>query len=267
MENNLKLIEPNESRVDYYIKLWEKGDAVSEPIGLFENKELADDDKYIDSNEARIFFKDIKEGEVLLDHAFSALSANDPVATQIAVLLLDKIYSTQLKAPFTVANLIHEEIKKGLLDAIKYEDDLDKVIDKIARIMKGENSALENYKTYIYSFATKFCSRVCPNKYPVFDGYVAYLLDYYVQESKDTKRFGKYSCFVKAYDKLKEKYKLEGFSYKDIDKFMWTYGKALNKFAEKWNNKHKEEWKGKKRSDQKNRLNFKADVSYFGAKK
>ncbi len=39
---------------------------------------------------------------------------------------------------------------------------------------------------------------------------------------------GYYDNFLEVYDKFREKYQLKKFNYKEIDIFMWTYGKILN---------------------------------------
>lgn len=254
MEENKQLIEPKGSIIEQYVDWWKNGEAKSVDIELFTNRQT------FNSSDANIYFNDLNAGELLLDSAFRRLSSDDLYATQTAVILLDKIYSTQLRTPLITANLIHDEIIHGLLDDIKAnkatEEELALTVDRIASVIKRhKNCAPKKHITFIYSFATKFCSRICPKEYPVFDGYVAYLLNYYVSPVNDVKLFGNYALFVNTYKQFINKYALGGYSYQQIDRFLWTYGKALSKFAETENAKNKTNRDYEK-------LSYKADVTY-----
>lgn len=252
MDRNFQPIKPTKELIEHYNQLWKKGLEEEIQIGL-------SDTESISAAEAGIVFSEIKRGENILDDVFDAL-AEHPERTEEAVLLLDCIYHTQIKDSLHFAISLREKIndstsEKSLItriaEAATYKEKA-KCVDEIASLVKEEN----DNKHFAYSFATKFCSRLCPDKYPIFDGYVAWLLNKYVPEAKKTSpsRFGSYETFLKTYDKLKKQ--LGNVSYKEIDIFMWTYGKALNKFAEKVNKQNKEI------NESSKRLKFKADVTY-----
>ena len=80
-----------------------------------------------------------------------------------------------------------------------------------------------------YSFATKYCSHHRPEVYPIYDSYVEELLVYL----RDTDHFADFRredlrniiAFKKVLLKLKEFYSLKSFSLKEIDQYLWQYGK------------------------------------------
>jgi len=80
-----------------------------------------------------------------------------------------------------------------------------------------------------YSFATKYCSHHQPKAYPIYDSYVEEMLVYL----RDTDHFAdflredlrKISIFKKVLLKLQNFYSLESFTLKEIDQYLWQYGK------------------------------------------
>lgn len=256
MNQNFQPIKPAKGLIEYYNQLWENGTEDNILIRLSDT----DSSLSIPAHEAGINFSEIKRGEIILDEVFAALKGKHTERTEEAVLLLDCIYHTQIKDSLHFAVRLREKIDncssgESLITRItEASTDMEKAkcIDEIASLVKDE----PDYMHSAYSFATKFCSRLCPDKYPIFDGYVAWLLNKYVPDAKKPSpaRFGSYETFLETYDKLKGQ--LGTVSYKDIDVFMWTYGKALNKYAEKVNKENKE------KNESPKGLKFKADVTY-----
>lgn len=216
------IIEPNEEIVHKFNSWWKNGcDDVS-------MKDILGIECEGKAKEKGIVFSEIKRGEEILDSVFEKLKNGKITETEKAVILLDCIYHTQIKnvTHFAIVLREHLESEEGrkmfskIADANTPKEKAD-CVDKIASLVKKKEGG-----NYAYSFATKFCNRINPNKYPIFDGYVGWLLKYYNHENKEN--FGKYDSFVEEYKTFKEKFKLTECSYKELDVFLWTYGKALN---------------------------------------
>lgn len=86
-----------------------------------------------------------------------------------------------------------------------------------------------------YSFATKYCSHHCPDRYPIFDSYVEKMLKYFRDvygfadfRNKDLK---KYSILKNVILKFIEYFDLKEFTLKEVDRYLWQAGKEyFNKF-------------------------------------
>lgn len=81
-----------------------------------------------------------------------------------------------------------------------------------------------------YAFATKYCSWHAPDDYPIFDGMIGRLISEY-QRIDRFAFFWKhdltadYLRFKQIVDSFRQHYGLTAFSFKDLDKFLWRYGK------------------------------------------
>ena len=189
---------------------------------------------------AGIDFKTIQKGEELLHSVFEEVKKRKKEAIVNAVLILDSIYHTQIK------------------DVIGYAICVSEINDKIGEILRTEPKDYQSAAQYIneiatarkkefarneYSFATKFCNMLNPKAYPIIDKYVVWLLyrylaadDRFPMQYKNGKKitkssFGRYQHFHEAYDEFIDLYNLSDLNYKEIDMFMWTYGKLLNKIC------------------------------------
>jgi hypothetical protein len=83
-----------------------------------------------------------------------------------------------------------------------------------------------------YSFATKYCSWHFPEKFPIFDNVVGKLLWNYQThysfgsfERADLKEYERYKEVLEAF---KHHFSLETFAFREIDRFLWYYGKDLS---------------------------------------
>lgn len=179
-------------------------------------------------------FSEIKQGEHLLNTVFDQINEKDLVSIETAVFLLDSIYHTRLQSPLRVANKIHKLFEQeNFLNKIKEAKEQQEIIDCVNTItnIDKENDTNNNY---IYSFATKFCNRINPRAFPIFDSYVAGLLYRYNRKKNEfTKTFtqaslGNYNNFFETYKHFIDAYQLSEFDFKKIDIFMWTYGKILS---------------------------------------
>lgn len=138
------------------------------------------------------------------------------------VIILNQLYNARL---WTTATLVvARRIVELKIDVRLNNHDLDLVSDIALNIIKG--------KTWHFnSFASKYCSFHQPDFYPMIDQYVCRLLNSYRRdlsfvafrsvEFKDYRRFYEIVCQFKTH------FKLDEFSLKEIDKFLWAYGTEL----------------------------------------
>jgi hypothetical protein len=136
----------------------------------------------------------------------------------IKVVAVNSLLSTGILATYAVAKHICE------LDVDpKIEQGMPDVVCQIARVKIGPK------KRCNYSFATKFCSYQAPDSYPKYDGYTEGLIWAY----QKSYRFGQferselqdYSRYKAVVEDFKRHYDLGDFSFKQIDNFMWGYGR------------------------------------------
>jgi hypothetical protein len=136
------------------------------------------------------------------------------------VLGLNALYSTEIIAVQPVAR----HILSLNLDA-KLAQGAAELVNQIARTPMKDGKVRRNY-----SFATKYCSWHMPAAYPIFDSVVGKL----ISEYQRLDRFANYTwqheltdylVFKQAIEAFREKYGLSDFSFKELDKFLWSYGK------------------------------------------
>ena len=183
----------------------------------------------------KIGFGGFGKGDDLLRHVFSDLVSDCSLKnTELAVIVLDSIYHTRLENPIQTARALYDlNTHTKIISLITQSEAQDrrKIVDTIATINKIDSINAKN----IYSFATKFCNFVSPTKYPIYDRYSATLIYKYLQIKKADVcgervcyyKMGNYSYYISAYDKFIEEYDLDRFSYKEIDEYLWSYGKLL----------------------------------------
>lgn len=156
--------------------------------------------------------------ETLFNNIFiTNINLNDII---IKVCVLNDLYSTQIFDTFSMARHIYglnidEDLEKGNFD----------LIDKIAQCKIGDKT--RNF----YSFATKYCSHHYPEKFAIYDSYVAYALNHFNKKDPFHK-FKKsdlknYFVFMETITAFIKKNSLFKYSLKEIDKFLWTCGKEL----------------------------------------
>ena len=190
-----------------------------------------------------IDFRKIRREETALNKLADRVR-KDPQSEDLLVAFvttLDSIYGTRLKSPVNTAyNLFPIVRDDRLIETIcqvgKGSDlkERAQIVDIIATIDKVDDKS----NNYAYSFATKFCSRFAPDTFPIFDSFAAGLLYHYL--GRNAKRgwrasLGSYETYLSVYDGLIGQYKLEDFSYREIDYFLWTYGKQLKQVVDTWN--------------------------------
>lgn len=178
------------------------------------------------SNQVIKYIKNLPEiynlGETSLDKLFhETYPKNDDYSEILAkVILLDKIYSTNIYYPFimseNILNIIDFDTRVRMGDL--------SLIDEIAHIITPKGSTKR-----CYSFATKYCNRHNPEYFPIYDSYVDKLLfnlnklDNFTSIKRDELK--QYGIFKETILKFKSFYSLQEFSLKEIDQYLWSYGK------------------------------------------
>ncbi|HEM4322229.1 TPA: hypothetical protein U1X88_001211 [Streptococcus suis] len=167
---------------------------------------------------------DSLENYVLQENAldklfFNTYPKNDDIDDiLIKVSALNDFYSTNIFSVFPVAKHI---LSLRIDEAIKNADE--SIVNKIALV--NMNGKMINF----YSFATKYCSHHFPNDYPIYDTYVEKVL--VTLNKRD--RFSKFrkvdlkdfSIFKSVVIDFRSFYNLNGYSLKDIDRYIWQLGK------------------------------------------
>ena len=136
----------------------------------------------------------------------------------LKVSTLNDFYSTNIYDTYSVAeNILGNNIDKPL-DAGNLE-----IVNKIARVsIKGKT-------INFYSFATKYCSHHRPKIYPIYDSYVDKMLWHYRKRDEfscfQRQSLKEYPAFIEVIHQFRRFYRLNKFTLRDIDNFLWMTGK------------------------------------------
>lgn len=168
---------------------------------------------------------DTTAGYAIADNAVSRLFQTfrqnqrlEEVLLKVAVL--NSLYNTSIYALQAVA----EHILELQIDTKLASGSL-ALIDEIAKVKIG-NKVRRNY-----SFATKYCGWHLPEIYPIYDSYVDNLLWEY-QKVDNFAAFKRnqlldYPNYKKLVEQFRSYYGLTQFRFKELDKFLWLYGKEF----------------------------------------
>ncbi len=164
--------------------------------------------------------------EKALADLFSAYPANDnPSHVLLKVVALNSLYSTRVLAVLKLAD--HISGQGATLDPALAAGSAE-AVDSIARIKIGEKDFA------FYSFATKYCNWHQPNLFPIYDSRV----DKYLWLLKKKGAFCcesfshhqdlyDYSIFCNIMTAFRGQFGLSSFTFKEIDKFLWSQGESL----------------------------------------
>jgi hypothetical protein len=154
----------------------------------------------------------------------------------LKVATLNTFYSTNIYNVFAVARHI---VSLDIDERLERGDD--SLVTDIAS-GHGITNNKSGKEIHFFSFATKYCSHHRPQIYPIYDSYVEELLIYL----RDADGFSNFrsealrniSLFKETLLKLQKFYSLESFSLKEIDQYLWQYGKEKfpNTYGHKQNN-------------------------------
>jgi hypothetical protein len=142
--------------------------------------------------------------------------------------VLNVLYSTQIRAVNIVANHVCSLTIDADLRAGRPE-----IVDRIAKVQLKDTT--RNY----FSFASKYCNFHNPTAYPIYDGNVDACLWHYKKQGGSFadalaergiafRREGyDYAEFVRIVNAFRDGYKLTSFTYKQLDKLLWSLGDTL----------------------------------------
>jgi len=138
----------------------------------------------------------------------------------LKVAALNSLYNTNIYATYTVAEHIH----RLNIDPKLAAHSLDLVNEIAVVIISGKTRRN-------YSFASKYCSWHLPEIYPIYDNIVEYMIWNY-QKSDQFMRFRRnelqdYVRYREIIGVFRNFYSLEQYSFKEIDKFLWSYGREF----------------------------------------
>ena len=138
----------------------------------------------------------------------------------LKVVALNGLYSTNIYGTYAVA--VH--IRELGIDPQLERKSLD-VVDQVARVKLGGKTKR------LYSFATKYCSWHVPDAYPIYDTFIEQLLWAY-REQYGFAQFARtdlrdYPRFKEIVEWFQARYGLTEFNFKQLDKFLWRYGREL----------------------------------------
>lgn len=231
----IKLIEPNALLVEFYNKLWSGIELQSYKTHILRYGEANSSMSSLTINDVRPLVYDsdkgitsFKDGDKEITNAIEKAKTNNEFGE--VVTRINGIYHTRTSRNVVdTLNSNWDEIKKSI-SSIKSENDAKesrkKRNDVIDIIADGKG------KSNRYSFATKFCSFVSSDLFPIFDSVSSTLLYAYLKDSGyniNRDYMGIYRYYLEAYDTFIEEFHLQGKSYKEIDKYLWLYGTAISK--------------------------------------
>ncbi len=214
----MKLIEPNREQVKLFNALWTDSNITK--IKLFENAET------INVTEYEYIKKCINE--------FSQYESQDNEIIEEDDLkeFLEKVnetYHTRVNGIAKIVGRLKGELK------ISSKMELSEKINEGWEITEFIKICKECTGKYTYSYATKVFSFV-DDRYPIIDSIVATLLYTYLDEANITiskSLWGDYSKYKEAYNIFVDRFDLRQgkvYPYKDVDKFLWTYGKLMEAY-------------------------------------
>ena len=186
---HLDIPKPSVEKVEEYLKLWD----------TLENYSLQ---------------------ECALDKLFFELA---PSNTNISDILLksatlNDFYSTNIFSIFPVAKHI---LSLNIDDRLKEGDET--LVDDM------KNIVINNKNMKLYSFATKYCSHHNPDAFPIYDSFVDKVLRYFRDiddfskfKNKDLKNYKTFKSILRDFQNF---YSLQKYSFKELDRFLWQFGK------------------------------------------
>jgi hypothetical protein len=153
----------------------------------------------------------------------------------LKVVALNRLYSTQILAVHDVARHIYQQAQDidSSLAIGSCKIGSPEIVDRIAKVTISATGR----QRANYSFATKYCSWHRPDSYPIWDDRVRR----YLQSLRRTpfatflrpkgNLWDHYPEFVKLMSDFRDFYRLGQFTFKDIDKFLWSAGEEPSAIA------------------------------------
>ncbi len=186
---------PNNELVDEYIEIFNK-----------------DERYYLADNAIINLFRQFPENKTLEDILLKISVIND-------------LYSTNIYGTFIIA----KHIQKLNIDNKLLEGDPN-IVKQIAT-GHGIRFAKTDKEISFYSFATKYCNWHNKEAFPIYDSFVDKVLRAYRKKDSFSKfkdnELKDYIRFKQIVSDFKTTYSLTEHNLKEIDKFLWIYGKTI----------------------------------------
>ena len=169
--------------------------------------------------------------EKALAEIFAAYPANgNPSQVLLKVAALNTLYATRILAVLKLAT--HIAGQGAAIDAALASGSAE-AVESIARVSSEDKDLI------FYSFASKYCNWHRPNLYPIYDSRVDKYLwalknEGILQTDALSKRqdLSDYPRFCLVMTAFREHFGLGSFTFKQIDKFLWSQGEAIWSIAE-----------------------------------
>ncbi|MGH9590139.1 MAG: hypothetical protein ACRD25_07070 [Terracidiphilus sp.] len=169
--------------------------------------------------------------EKALAELLAAYPANDNAShVLLKVVALNSLYTTRILAVLKLAGHIAGQ---GAAFDVALAAGSREAVDAIARVSVGDTDLT------FYSFATKYCNWHQPNLYPIYDSRVdRYLWTLKKQSLFQCEAFSQhddlhsYPKFCLMMTAFREQFGLGSFTFKQIDKFLWSQDEAIWTVAE-----------------------------------
>ncbi|WP_428742212.1 hypothetical protein [Tenacibaculum sp.] len=155
---------------------------------------------------------------------FKAFPKNDNIEDiLLKISVINDMYSTNILGTFKMAeHILEQNIDKGLKNGDA------EVVHQIAK-GHGIRTKRNNTELNFYSFATKYCNWHNQESYAIYDSFVEKVLLAYKRKDKfsdfKTTDLKDFEMFRKIISDFLNYYGLTKHNLKQIDKFLWIYGK------------------------------------------
>lgn len=131
---------------------------------------------------------------------------------------------------------------RTITDAIFNESEFDNWLYNDPDTTKAVNFIREIIKDKdYYSFATKYCALHDGSRFPIRDKLSLKALksyqkrdDFCSNKKAFTSDLCNYGEYIKAYDEFIKSYNLQGLSYREVDKYLWTFSKMPKSESKKY---------------------------------
>lgn len=159
--------------------------------------------------------------EEALNKLFYTLAPNNTDISDVLLkaATLNDFYSTNIFSIYPVAKHI---LSLNIDDPLQRGD--------IALVSKIQCVEIGGKQKNFYSFATKYCSHHNPEDYPIYDSYVDEVLRFFRKKDKfavfkniELKDYARFKEILIAFQTF---YNLEQYNLKQIDQFLWLFGKT-----------------------------------------
>jgi hypothetical protein len=162
---------------------------------------------------------------------FKTLNSNkNKYDVLIKVSALNQIYATSITNINPVVNRIVEVSNEFNISSKSTISNYKLFADKISDV-KWKNNKGEYFKRNYLSFASKYVHFISDFKTPIYDSYIWIMIKGYIgQESGEKISFKSpkdLQEFYKTFELFRTHFGLEKYSYYELDKFLWQYGKIL----------------------------------------